>query len=486
MYPVIAIGYRAPISDPVIRITIGGTPYNCIIPLVAGRTYWIPRDGELGYEDEDMLEIIEVATRRYTPYTDLAWRYNTSGTYVGRCYFWSPTGSPAVVNWTAAETTFDATALGWTGDADATSTGGSIAYAEFKTPHLWFPQRWMHSDSTDVPEMIGAHVVTANGLARGYRITTGYRRETTWRYLPRELVELGIATNPYSTIYNMIESVSDGTPVRIYADSTDLTTRESARKYRWIPGGMPNQTENAAPRYEWNAAWHRDDSGIDPGYALDMTNVGTGHADLNSTSAATIFNSLAECTWSYWYKAPSFPGPRAVLVRNSGHYQFSMSTSSAANLTCYIAKTTADNTTYRTTSAATLVAGQWHHIACVFDGALSGASKLAIYIDGAVASSASYGTWTQTTLTAATSGSAIMRVGDASNASGYIDSICIFPSALDAAEVASMTAGGRTGNPRKIITSTQPRAFWRFDGDLVELTGGYTLADGGVPMRYAR
>lgn len=229
-------------------------------------------------------------------------------------------------------------------------------------------------------------------------------------------------------------------------------------------------------------------SGLVAYYPLDE-NTGSNTADGSAFQNNGVFNSTA--AWSATGKlgtavningSTGSTGTGAVLIPDSAalpsgsamsfegwvrqdawypnqaiasHWQYSTSgswaiqTGSNNNLRVYIANSQGDAiTNYVETSANTWNNfASWHHVAVAYDGALSQANKVKIYIDGVLANSTVTGTLASTLQNSSGSLSIGSFPGLGRALTGSLDHIKLFNRALTAAEIKAEYSAQNAGTP---------------------------------------
>lgn len=168
----------------------------------------------------------------------------------------------------------------------------------------------------------------------------------------------------------------------------------------------------------------------------------------------TALNTGSQMTLSLWANQSSGTLNKALASHwnytggsVSGSWALQVSGDSTSRLQFFVADSQTDpGNNYAETAASTWSTGGWHHITVVYDGTQStAANRVAIYIDGAAASTATAGTLPATLQDAASP----LMIGDFTGLNrtwnGAIDHVKIFSRALSAAEVNAEYNAQNTG-----------------------------------------
>lgn len=157
-------------------------------------------------------------------------------------------------------------------------------------------------------------------------------------------------------------------------------------------------------------------------------------------TTGTLTYGVNTVTVAFWIRFPDAPGELQPILASGD-------STTQANLWAFGVSATGLDTfllgnigTYRIETIAPLSAGNWHHVAAVFDNSTS-AGEITVYLNGAVQS---------TTVISTKSGSGnfspgTLRLGvitaGFSAFDGALSDIAIFSGALPAAQIASLAAG---------------------------------------------
>ena len=166
--------------------------------------------------------------------------------------------------------------------------------------------------------------------------------------------------------------------------------------------------------------------------------------------SATLDNTGA-FTLSYWFKANVFNGAGLVAKRNNFNDNNAYSTFLGLD-----GKMTVDvvSNNDRFTSATTFNTGAWYHIAVVFDGTLAAASRVKLYVNGALDTTANE---TSTSVPNYTSPLTvgILHIGSTVSFDGAIDDVRFHRRALTAVEISAAKNATDKAAPL-VATGTAP------------------------------
>ena len=463
MYPVFSAAWKAPSTNPTLRFYNGGTPYDAELNLAEGEEAWIAGDRDVGFGNSDLLEQLQFALTT-------ALGYVFTVTLDDDCKVVITGPQPVHIAWTDENTTLDPTIFGFS--EDVTLSTGVPYTAPYQSSLIWTPDRWATRDTQDVPDMIASNKVTGNGLARGYRLTTGYQRTIAFDLLPAGKVQLDDIDRPYSTLYQAIQAWADGRKIRVY-DDVDNMVLGTFRSYRWIPGSMPEQRDTVGVRYGVSIPLRKDTTSRAVTHALNLGTAGFAEFfDWDAYDAAQVFDGASKLTVSCWVNLTTTDDVTLISRLGAiGNYQYEVRLQDAGSGLHAVQMRIARSTSTLTTTSVNMGLANtgWHHLVFVFDGAETGTNKVAMYLDGVDQATSYSGTYDMTALP--TVPSLDMRVGSWLTGSfwlyqGDIDDLAIWRNvALSASEVADLYALGQDANIRD-VASTRPAVWWRFEESL--------------------
>ena len=255
MYPVFSHAWICDTDQPTVIVHSGVTDYGVRLDVYEGDECWVSGDGDLGDGNVDLLEALRFALDTWLPGTSGV-ALNSDGkievTYSGT----------ATIRWGHEDTTLDPNVFGFLAEDVAISSTPSEA--PYQSPLIWTPDRWATRDTGDVPDMIAANRVTGNGLARGYRMTTGFKRAIDFDLLPLTKVQLDDPERPFSTFYRVVQDWAEGRKIRVYDDQDDMPSGVFAR----IDG----------PRFDARTTGHGCETLLDPDHAPQRHDTARCHA----------------------------------------------------------------------------------------------------------------------------------------------------------------------------------------------------------------
>ncbi len=161
------------------------------------------------------------------------------------------------------------------------------------------------------------------------------------------------------------------------------------------------------------------------------------------------FEAQSQMTWSFWANAPTLVESRCFICKGNTNAETQMSWivqhgfpgwSGSDDIQVQIPTTNSDLLTIATTNSNVLQAGQWQHIAVVYNGTLTGnANRLKIYVNGVAQTTEYNGTIPATTL----GSTANVRIGDSSDGSrnygGSMDEVRVYNRALTPSEISILS-----------------------------------------------
>ena len=186
-----------------------------------------------------------------------------------------------------------------------------------------------------------------------------------------------------------------------------------------------------------------------------------GTNDYMAAGNITALNSVANASYSFWYKTSEASNTLTTLIGDQSNglaaYQYS-----DGNM--YVHSFVGNNAH----SFSNPTSGVWHHIVCTFE-----ASGSKAYLDGSLVSTVDHG---NTTSASCGNNFSIGRLPGYSNTLGggkLIDEVALFTSTLSASDV---TAVYNSGVPTD-LTSYSPVGWWRMGDD--DSGSGTTITDQG-------
>ena len=464
MYPVFAHAWICDTDQPTVIVHSGVTDYGVRLDVYEGDECWVSGDGDLGDGNVDLLEALRFALDTWLPGTSGV-ALNSDGkievTYSGT----------ATIRWGHEDTTLDPNVFGFLAEDVAISSTPSEA--PYQSPLIWTPDRWATRDTGDVPDMIAANRVTGNGLARGYRMTTGFKRAIDFDLLPLTKVQLDDPERPFSTFYRVVQDWAEGRKIRVYDDQDDMPSGVF-RAYRWAPGSMPEQQDTVAKRYSIPITLRKDTTPRAVTHALRFGTPGFAtYYDADAYDVAQVFDSASSVSISCWVNITDTDSQTIISRMGSiGSYQIEVRIQDQGSGNHIVDFRVARNASALTltTYSATLAGAGWRHLVFVFDGAQSGTDKIACYFDGEAQTLSYSGTYDMTALPSVPS--LDMRVGSWLSLGGTwpligdLDDLAIWRNvALSASEVAALFALGQDANIRD-VAATRPALWWRFEQSL--------------------
>lgn len=216
-------------------------------------------------------------------------------------------------------------------------------------------------------------------------------------------------------------------------------------------------------------------------YAQQYGYIGQGAAFNGATSkivcsSLTSIRSQSAISFSYWFYCGWIGGQQVHLAQfdSASHNLFRIQ-QNTASLRFYIMNAITDGgTNYVDAPASILSLGRWYHVACVFDGSLTGSTNRArIYLNSVLQSTTATGTIPATT----TAGTSPFFIGNMSSGSvvtnGYIDEVAVYTRALSQTDIDSLYNSGSG--------TTYP-----FDGSIVPTAQTIQLCDWMLNSNYYR